>query len=97
MVASNANMTLIILDNQTVAMTGTQPTLLPSQRLSEIILGLGVDPDHFRILKAHPKRKEENTQAIRWEIEHHGLSVIIFRRECLEMARKRKQEARKKK
>jgi len=91
-VSANANMTLIILDNETVAMTGTQPTVLPSSRLQTLILGLGVDPDHFHIIDAHPKKTEENTRIIHREIEHKGLSVIIAVRTCLEEARKKKKE-----
>jgi indolepyruvate ferredoxin oxidoreductase alpha subunit len=90
--SANANMTLIILDNETVAMTGTQPTVLPSSRLQTLILGLGVDPDHFHIIDAHPKKADENTDLIRREIEHKGLSVIVAVRTCLEEARKKKKE-----
>jgi len=90
--SANANMTLMILDNETVAMTGTQPTVLPSSRLETLILGLGVNPDHFHIIDAHPKKADENTEIIRREIEHTGLSVIVAVRTCLEEARKKKKE-----
>jgi len=92
--SADANMTLIILDNETVAMTGTQPTVLPSSRLETLILGLGVDPGHFHIIDAHPKKADENTEIIRKEIEHKGLSVIVAVRTCLEEARKKKRKAR---
>lgn len=91
-VSANASMTLIILDNETVAMTGTQPTVLPSSRLETLILGLGVDPAHFHIVDAHPKRVDENADIIRRELEHKGLSVIVAVRTCLEEARKKKKE-----
>jgi indolepyruvate ferredoxin oxidoreductase alpha subunit len=74
-VSANASMTLIILDNETVAMTGTQPTVLPSSRLETLILGLGVDPAHFHVVDAHPKKVDENADIIRRELEHKGLSV----------------------
>jgi indolepyruvate ferredoxin oxidoreductase alpha subunit len=90
--SADANMTLIILDNETVAMTGTQPTVLPSSRLETLILGLGVSPDHFHMIDAHPKKADENTEIIRREIEHKGLSVIVAVRTCLEEARKKKKE-----
>jgi indolepyruvate ferredoxin oxidoreductase, alpha subunit len=83
-VMAQANMTLIIADNATVAMTGTQPTILPQPRLEQVILGVGVDPDHFHVLTAHPKQVEQNAEIVKREIEHRGLSVIIARRECLE-------------
>jgi indolepyruvate ferredoxin oxidoreductase alpha subunit len=92
--SANVDMTLIILDNETVAMTGTQPTVLPSSRLESLILGLGVDPGHFHILDAHPKKAGENAAIIRREIGHRGLSVIVAVRTCLEEARKKKTEGR---
>ncbi len=91
-VSADANMTLIILDNETVAMTGTQPTILPSSRLESLILGVGVDRNHFHILDAHPKKVDSNAEIIRHEIEHKGLSVIVAVRTCLEEARKKKKE-----
>jgi indolepyruvate ferredoxin oxidoreductase alpha subunit len=87
--AANTNMTLLILDNEGVAMTGGQPTILPSSRLEPLILGLGVDPQHFHILDAHRKNTEKNAAVIRGEIEHRGLSVIVAARSCLELAKKR--------
>jgi len=89
-VAARANMTLIIADNATVAMTGTQPTILPQPQLEQVILGVGVDPGHFHVLSAHPKHVEKNAAILKQEIEHRGLSVIIARRECLEAARQTK-------
>lgn len=89
-VAANANMTLIIADNGTVGMTGTQPTILPQAQLEQIVLGTGVDPLHFHVLTAHRKHHEQNTGILRKEIDHRGLSVIISRRECLEAAKSAK-------
>ena len=43
-VSRNAPVTIVILDNSIVAMTGGQPTILPSARLEEIVKGIGVDP-----------------------------------------------------
>ncbi len=89
-VACNANMTLLILDNEAIAMTGGQPPLLPSSRLEKIVLGLGVDPDHCKTISALPRETEKNASIIRSEIHHDGLSVIIALRECLETAKKKK-------
>lgn len=94
-VASNTDMTLIIADNEVVAMTGAQPTLLPSSRLHPLVLGLGVDPAHCHVIDAHPRRKVENAAIIRGELEHRGLSVIIAARPCVEAARARKAAAAK--
>lgn len=90
---ANTNMTLIIADNATVAMTGAQPTILPQNQIEKIVLGAGVDPAHFHVLTAHPKQVEKNSSVIAREIEHRGLSVIISRRECLEVVRQKKKGA----
>jgi hypothetical protein len=71
-------------------MTGAQPTLLPSSRLHPLVLGLGVDPAHCQRIDVHPRRKAENAAIIRRELEHHGLSVIIAARPCIEAAKARK-------
>jgi indolepyruvate ferredoxin oxidoreductase alpha subunit len=89
-VAANTYMTLIILDNETVAMTGGQPTILPSSRLEGLILGLGLNPERLHILEAHPKREEQNAEILRREIAHEGLSVVVMVRECIETVRKKK-------
>jgi indolepyruvate ferredoxin oxidoreductase alpha subunit len=86
-VNARTNMTLIIADNGTVAMTGAQPTILPQPQLEQVVLGVGVDPAHFHVVEAHPKQIERNAEIIGKEIEYRGLSVIIFRRECLEAAK----------
>jgi indolepyruvate ferredoxin oxidoreductase alpha subunit len=95
-VSADVDMTLIILDNETVAMTGTQPTILPSTHLKDVLEGIGVDPEHTHVFFAHPKKVDEHAEVIRREIEHKGLSVIVMVRECLESVRRRKQEARRK-
>jgi indolepyruvate ferredoxin oxidoreductase alpha subunit len=84
--AADTDMTVIILDNKTVAMTGTQETIVSSERLDAIIRGLGVERAHFQIVDAHPRRVPENAEVIRREIEHHGLSVVVARRACKQIA-----------
>jgi len=92
-VAADTDMTLLILDNEVVAMTGGQPTVLASSRLEKIVLGLGVDPAHVHLVTAHPRNVETLSKTIRDEIDHHGLSVIICVRECIETARRKKRAA----
>jgi indolepyruvate ferredoxin oxidoreductase alpha subunit len=85
-------MTLIILDNKTVAMTGGQPTLRSSSELEAVVRGLGVPPAHLHVVEAHPRRMAENTEILRREVNHRGLSVVIGVRECIETAKRTKQE-----
>jgi indolepyruvate ferredoxin oxidoreductase alpha subunit len=80
--AANTDMTVIILDNQTVGMTGAQDPIVPSSRLDAVVLGLGVDPGHFHVVDAHPKKVAGNADLLRREIEHRGLSVVVARRAC---------------
>jgi indolepyruvate ferredoxin oxidoreductase alpha subunit len=91
-VAANANMTLIILDNSTVAMTGCQPTMVPSDRLRDLILGCGVNPERLLQLEAKNDQIDDNAAKLKAQIENQGLSVVIFKRECLEALRKNKKE-----
>ncbi|MDR0638569.1 MAG: indolepyruvate ferredoxin oxidoreductase [Spirochaetaceae bacterium] len=89
-VAHNAPMTLVILDNTIVAMTGCQEPIVPSASLKNLILGTGVDSSHLVFLPARAAQREENLAAFRREMEYRGVSVVVFQRECLEAARKRK-------
>ena len=92
--AADANMTAIILDNATVAMTGGQPTFASGEKLVRMIEGLGVMKEHIRVIEPLPKNLEKNVQTIEEEIEHIGLSVIIASRECIVEVRKRKRSKR---
>jgi len=89
-VEADIPMTLIILDNSIVAMTGCQPTIVPSNKLKGLISGCGVKPEHILELEARPNLVDENAGKLKAEIEHRGLSVVIFKRECLEAIRKNK-------
>ena len=42
------------------------------------------------MVDAHPRRVDELAAILRHEIDHHGLSVVIAVRECLESVRKRR-------
>ncbi len=91
-VAFNANMTLIIVDNESVAMTGTQETLLPSPQSESLIRGLGVNPEHIQTITPLKKNSDENVALIRRELEYRGLSVIISRRTCIEAAKHKRKK-----
>lgn len=91
-VSADADMTVIILDNGIVGMTGLQETILPSSQLEQVILGLGVKREHLKVIEAHPRKVEQMAEVMRAEIAHPGLSVIIAVRECIEAARVHKKE-----
>ncbi len=85
---SNADMTVLILDNSTVAMTGAQSSLACGERLVEILRGLGVDGEHLHVIEPVPRKHAENVELIKREIEYPGLSVVIPTRPCIHLKRK---------
>ncbi len=91
-VARNVPITVVILDNGTVAMTGGQETILPTGNLPALVRGLGVDPAHVITIEAHRRYEKENAEILRKEIQYPGVSVVIAVRECLETARKKKSQ-----
>jgi indolepyruvate ferredoxin oxidoreductase alpha subunit len=91
-VDANVTMTLIILDNSSVAMTGCQPTIMPSDKIKGLIIGCGVKPERILELEAKPNLVQENAAKMKAEIQQKGVSVIILRRECIEAFRKNKKE-----
>lgn len=86
--STNTNMTLIIMDNSTTAMTGMQDTIMTSPMIKNIVLACGVDPEHLKELKVLPKNHDENARIIKEEIDYEGLSVIITLRECIHVVGK---------
>ena len=88
-VNENTNITVVISDNETTAMTGGQDSA-GTGKLEAICAGLGVAPEHIRVLIPLKKNFEEMKQVIREEIEYNGVSVIIPRRECLQTLKRKK-------
>ncbi|MBP6977699.1 MAG: thiamine pyrophosphate-dependent enzyme [Bacteroidales bacterium] len=95
-VNNRSPITLIILDNQTTAMTGGQPSLA-SPRIETICEGAGVEKEHIHIVNPIPKNHGINLDIIRQELEYHGVSVIIPRRECIQTASRKLKQARSEK
>jgi indolepyruvate ferredoxin oxidoreductase alpha subunit len=88
---SNANMTVFILDNATVAMTGTQESMASGDRLIGILQGLGVDPDHLHVIEPLARLHASNVEVIKREVEYRGLSVIVPTRACIHVRRKQRE------
>jgi len=85
----NSNVTIVIADNETTAMTGGQDSS-GTGRLQAICLGLGVEPEHVRSFVPLKKNYQEMKQVIREEINHPGVSVIIPCRECIQTLKRSK-------
>ncbi len=79
----NADITVIISDNLTTGMTGGQDSA-GTNKFEAICRGLGLSDEHLKVVVPLPKNMPEITQAIRDEINYHGTSVIIPRRECMQ-------------
>lgn len=93
-VNDNVPITIFILDNSITAMTGTQKSSATG-RIESICQGIGVDPNHIRVITPLKKFHDENVKVMNQEIEYEGVSVIIPRRECIVWANKKRKEARK--
>jgi indolepyruvate ferredoxin oxidoreductase, alpha subunit len=82
-ISENVPVTVIILDNLTVAMTGGQESNA-TNRLASICQGLGIDEKHIVTIIPIPKNHKENISVITNEIAYQGTSVIIAKRECVQ-------------
>ena len=88
-VVKNSSVTIIISDNSTTGMTGGQKSQATG-RLENICKGIGVDPEHIKVIVPLRKNHAENTAILREEFEFKGVSVVIASRECIQTAAKRK-------
>lgn len=93
-VLENSPITVIISDNSTTGMTGGQ-TSSAFGRLVDICKGIGVNPDHIKVITPLKKNHEENVKIIRDELNYQGLSVIIPQRECIQTFARRKKAEKK--
>lgn len=90
-VNDKAPVTIMILDNETTGMTGGQKSSALG-KLEQICIGLGVEPEHIRVVKPLRKNHDEMVQVISEELAYNGVSVIIPRRECIQTLNKRMRE-----
>jgi indolepyruvate ferredoxin oxidoreductase alpha subunit len=84
-VQHDAAMTVFILDNGTVAMTGIQDSMTSGATLLALLRGIGVKPEHLHVIEPHPKQHKENVALIKRALEHRGLSVIVPTRPCIHL------------
>ena len=93
-VNANANVVVLISDNLTTGMTGGQDSA-GTGRLEQICCGLGVAPEHVRVVVPLPKNMEEIKNVLREEINYAGPSVVIARRECIQTLKRHLKAAKK--
>ncbi len=87
-VNDRSNIIIVISDNESVSMTGGQDSSALG-KIETICKGVGVDPDHIRVLVPMKKYHDMMVQAFKEEIAYEGVSVLIFRRECIQAAARR--------
>ena len=88
-VQQNVNLNVLVVDNSTVGMTGTQRSMSTGSTLDQAILGTGISEDHFRIIEPTPRNHDQNVEVIREELAYDGPSVIVARRACIEALKTR--------
>jgi indolepyruvate ferredoxin oxidoreductase alpha subunit len=81
-VNSKSPITVLILDNGTTGMTGGQDSQATG-KIEDICIGLGVEPEHVRVINPIKKYHEENVKVMKEEMDYNGVSVVIPRRECI--------------
>ena len=91
----NADITVIISDNLTTAMTGGQDSA-GTNKLEAICQGLGMNVEHLKTVVPLPKNMPEIEKTICDEINYHGVSVIIPCRECMQTLQRHLREKRQK-
>jgi len=85
--ASGVNVTVLILDNRVVGMTGQQPSQALDQ-VERLVLGMGIPGTQLQVLAPLPKQHDANVQALEAALQHPGPSVVVFRRECIQSLRR---------
>jgi len=88
-VIKNSPITVIISDNSTTGMTGGQKSQATG-KIEQICTGIGVDPEHIKVIVPLLKNHEENVRLMKKEFEYKGVSVIVSSRECIQTAARRK-------
>lgn len=85
------NIVVVISDNETTAMTGGQDSA-GTGRIEAICEAIGVHPDHIRVFTPLKKHHDEMVQTIQEEFDYNGVSVLIPRRDCIQVAIRQKKK-----
>ena len=84
---AGVNVTVMILDNRVVGMTGQQPSQALDQ-VERMVRGMGIPDDQLQVLLPVPKQHDANVAAVTAALRHAGPSVVVFRRECIQSIRR---------
>ncbi len=83
-VNDKTQITVIILDNSTVAMTGGQHAA-GEHRIKNICIALGVEPEHIRNVIPLHKNHQKMVDVLNEELDYNGVSVVLAERECVQV------------
>ena len=84
---AGADVTILILDNRVVGMTGQQPSQALDQ-VERMVLGMGIPEASLQVLTPLPRHHEANVKAVEAALQQPGPSVLVFRRECIQSLRR---------
>ena len=84
---SGVNVTVLILDNRVVGMTGQQPSQALDQ-VERLVRGMGIPESQLQVLTPLPKQHDANVKALEAALQHPGPSVVVFKRECIQSLRR---------
>lgn len=84
----NADVVVLISDNLTTGMTGGQDSA-GTGKLERICMAMGIPEEHVRVVVPLAKNMDEMKTVIREEINYHGTSVVIARRECIQTLKRK--------
>jgi indolepyruvate ferredoxin oxidoreductase alpha subunit len=84
---SGVNVTILVLDNRVVGMTGQQPSQALDQ-VERMVLGMGIPEAQLQVLTPLPNQLEANVKALEAALQYPGPSVVVFRRECIQSLRR---------
>lgn len=87
-VNDKSNIVVVISDNESVSMTGGQESSAVG-KVESICKGVGVDPKHIRVMVPLKKYHDIMVKTFNEELAYEGVSVLIFRRDCIQAAAKR--------
>ena len=88
-IIEDAPVTIIISDNLTTGMTGGQPSSACNV-IEKTALGLGLREDRLKVATPLKKHHAENVEMLREALQYRGTSVVIFRRECIQTATRKR-------
>jgi len=58
--------------------------MMTGERLHRLVCALGVPEEHVIRIDPTPKHHAQNAEILRRAIDHHGLSVVIACRPCIQ-------------